>query len=454
MDESVTVSGYLGRFALVLLLVLANGFFVASEFALVGVRRSRVSTLAAGGSRSARHLLTILDQLDAYISATQLGITIASLALGWIGEATLTSLFEPVFIQLLPAAAATAAAHTVAIAVAFALITALHIVLGELAPKTLALQRAEAVALAVAKPMEIFYKLFRAPIWLLNEAGNLVVRLFGLRAMAGHGSVYSEEELRQLIELSHTGGQLQPGQRAILSRALDFSTLIARDAMIPRPAVEAVSETISLDELVARIRETGYSRIPVYRETLDQIVGVVHSKEVLAYWDNREEFALAAVMRPANFVPDSMRLDAVMRNMQEGHFHFAVVTDEHGGVEGIITLEDLLEEIVGEIEDEFDTEAQQLVQRRKDGSYLLDGLLPVRSANRRLGLALPEDGIYHTIAGFLMTQAGSVLREGDCISYGNAEFTIERADRHRIRSVKLTFKKSLTPSAELSARNA
>jgi len=453
MDGSETVLDYLVRLLVVVLLVLANGFFVAAEFALVGVRRSRVSTLASAGQRRAQRLLRVLDRLDAYISATQLGITLASLALGWIGEETLAYLFQPLFARVLPGAAAAAAAHSAAIALAFALITFLHIVLGELAPKTLALQRAEAVALAVARPMEIFYKVFKAPIWLLNEAGNLVVRLFGLEGAAGHTAVYSEEELRQLIDLSHKGGQLEAGQRAILSRALDFSDLTARDAMVPRPEVEAISETASLDEIVARIRESGYSRMPVYREALDNIIGVIHSKEVLDYWDDRTGFSSAAVLHPANFVPDTMRLDAVLRLMQEQHVHFAVVTDEYGGVEGIITLEDLLEEIVGEIRDEFDDEAQQLVQRRKDGSYLLDGALPVRSANRRLGLDLPEDTIYHTLAGFLMARAGRVLSQGDKIECGDAEFTVERADRHRIRSVKMALKGRLKPGAGSSAHN-
>jgi CBS domain containing-hemolysin-like protein len=451
MDESGSIASYLFRLAVVLLLVLANGFFVASEFALVGVRRSRVVTLVASGNRRAERLLAMLDHLDAYISATQLGITLASLALGWIGEETLASLFEPVFARALSPMAAAVAAHSAAIAVAFILITFMHIVFGELAPKTLALQRTEAVALAVTRPMELFYKIFRAPIWLLNETGNLVVRLLGLKATAGHAAVYSEEELRHLIDLSHKGGQIKPAQQMLLSRAMDFADLTARDAMIPRTQVEAVSEALSLDEIITRIRETGYSRLPVYRGSLDEIVGVIYSKEILTFWDNRAAFSLSAVLHPAHFVPDTVRLDAVLRRMQKERFHFAVVTDEHGGVEGIITLEDLLEEIVGEIQDEFDDEAQRLVQPQKDGSFLLDGSLPIRSANRRLGLDLPEDAIYHTLAGFLMTQAGRVLREGDKVEYESAEFTIERADRHRIRTVKLRMQRPQRPSASVSA---
>jgi CBS domain containing-hemolysin-like protein len=420
MDPGSMILGYAIRFGAVILLVLANGFFVAAEFALVGVRRSRIQTLATSGNRRAQRLLGMLDQLDAYISATQFGITIASLALGWVGESTLAHLFEPVLLRLLPEAAAATAAHTAAIAISFALITFLHIVLGELAPKTLALQRAEAVALAVGQPMKLFYRIFKAPIWLLNETGNIVVRLIGLEATASHASIYTAEELHHLIDQSSKGGQIKQSQGAILSRALEFTGLTVRYAMIPRTAVEAVSDQAPLDEIIRRIHDSGYSRLPVYRETLDNIVGVIHSKEVIAFWDNREDFQTDKVMHPVNFVPDTMRLDAVLKRMQEGRFHFAVVTDEHGGFEGIITLEDLLEEIVGEIEDEFDDEAQRLVQKLPDGSYLLEGTLPIRSANRRLGLSLPEDGVYHTLAGFLMTQAGRVLQQGDQVDYGDA----------------------------------
>lgn len=453
MDVGSTLTTYGLRLGVVLLLVLANGFFVAAEFALVGVRRSRVATLAGSGNRRAQRLLGVLDQLDAYISATQLGITIASLALGWVGESTLAHLFEPLFARILPGIAAAAATHTIAIAVAFGLITFLHIVLGELAPKTLALQRAEAVALAVARPMQIFHRVFRLPIWLLNEAGNVIVRLIGLEANAQHAAVYTTEELHHVIGLSQEGGQIKATQQAILARALEFSGLSVRAAMVPRTAVEAVADTVELDELVRRIHETGFSRLPVYRETLDNIVGIIHSKEVLRFWDNREGFSVGAVMYPVNFVPDTMRLDKVLRRMQEERFHVAIVTDEHGAFEGIITLEDLLEEIVGEIEDESDDLGQRMVQKLADGSYLLDGAVPVRSVNRRLGLGLPEEGVFHTLAGFLMTQAGRVLRQGDHVEYGDTQFTIEKSDRHRIRTVKVVVRNVMPARADASVHN-
>ena len=202
--------------------------------------------------------------------------------------------------------------------------------------------------------------------------------------------------------------------------------------------------------MVRRIHESGYSRLPVFRETPENIIGIIHSKEILRFWDDRASFALENVMHPVNYVPDTMRLDSALRKMQEERFHFAIVTDEHGAFEGIITLEDLLEEIVGEIEDEFD-EAHSMVQKLPDGSFLLEGMLPVRSANRRLGLGLPEEGIYHTLAGFLMAQAGRVLRQGDRVQYGDAEFIVEKSDRHRIRAVKLVIKTPVAASVDATA---
>ncbi len=249
--------------------------------------------------------------------------------------------------------------------------------------------------------------------------------------------MYTQDELRKVIELSHKGGQIKQSQRAILARALEFSGLTARAVMVPRTEVEAISESMSLDEIVARIRESGYSRLPVYRDSLDDVTGIIHSKEILAYWDNRDAFSIAAVLHPPVFIPDSMRLDAVLRTMQEGHFHFGIVTDEHGGVEGIITLEDLLEEIVGEIEDEFDVDIQQHIRRRPDGSYSVDGAAPLRLVNQKLSMHLPEDEIYNTIAGYLMARSGRVLREGDTVRVDDAEFVVEKADRHRIRTVRL-----------------
>jgi CBS domain containing-hemolysin-like protein len=416
----------------VLFLVLANGFFVASEFALVGVRRSRVETRAASGNRNARRLLGLLDHLNAYISATQLGITMASLALGWIGEPVVAHLLE----EPLKGRVSEAALHTISFAVAFTIITFLHIVLGELAPKTLALERAEKTALAIALPMELFYKLFRWPIRLLDWAGTRTVRLFGLHPSGEHASIYTEEELRGLIDVSRRSGQLKEEEQRLIEGVFEFSDAEVREAMVPRTEVVAVSAAASLEEARALFLTTGYSRLPVYRGRLDEVVGVLFRKDVdmgQARGGSPESLA-----RHPTFIPASASLGDALRQMQSSRVHLVFVVDEHGGLEGILTLEDLLEEIVGEIDDEYDEEVRAQIAEQPDGSFVLDGKLAVRDANRRFGLELPEEAGYTTVAGFLLAEAGRMLAEGDRVERAGAIFRIERVERQRIRLVRFT----------------
>lgn len=419
----------------VFLLVFANGFFVASEFALVGVRRSRVATLAAGGDARARRLLRLVDDLNAYISATQLGITLASLALGWIGEPAIAHLLEiPLSGRVSPAVL-----DTLAFTIAFTVITFLHIVLGELAPKTMALERAEKVALAIARPMELFYKTFRLPIRLLDWAGTRTVRLFGLHPSASHASIYTAEELRQLVDSSHKSGHLQADERRLLNRVFDFATAEVREAMIPRTSVVGLPLTATLFEAEQLFCETGYSRLPVFRKRLDDVVGVLFMKDLVTCLRGApEDFQLETRLHPPTFVPATARLGAVLGQMQSSRSHIAFVVDEHGGVEGIVTLEDLLEEIVGEINDEYDEEVRAQIVKEADGAYVLDGMLAVRDANRRLQLRLPEEAGYTTLAGFLLSKAGRLLRQGESINHEGARFTVERVDHRRIRRIRFT----------------
>jgi CBS domain containing-hemolysin-like protein len=423
---------------LVILLVLTNGFFVAAEFALVGVRRSRITTLAQNGDRRAKLLLELIDSLNAYISATQLGITMASLALGWIGE--------PVFAHLLEAPlkgrVSDAVLDTIAFAVAFTLITFLHIVLGELAPKTLALERTEKIALLVSGPLHLFYKVFLWPIRLLDWAGTRTVRLFGLHPSGEHASVYTPEEIRQLVNTSREGGFLGADQQKLIDRAFDFRETEVREVMIPRTAVSALPLAATLDETKKAFRETGYSRMPVYRERLDDVVGIIFRRDVEPFLENpNQPFAVQALMHPPVFIPDVAQVGSVLKQMQANRTHLVCVVDEHGGLEGIITLEDLLEEIVGEIADEFDEEVRSQITREGD-SYVLSGRLVVRDANRVLKLQLPERDGFNTIAGFLMAQAGRLLQEGESVDFNGCKFVIERLEGRRIRRVRLTLPKS------------
>jgi len=420
---------------IVLFLVAANAFFVASEFALVAVRRSRVAAMMESGNRRASILLELLDNLNSYISATQLGITMASLALGWVGEPAVAKLLE---IPLSGVVSETLR-HAISFAVAFTSITFLHIVLGELAPKTLALERAEQVAMTIAWPMRIFHKLFHWPIILLDHAGRFAVRILGFRTLSGHSSVYTVAELRQIIDVSHKSGTLETDEKHLLHRVFEFSDSEVQQVMIPRRAVTALPITATLQETWQAFHTLGYSRIPVYRDQLDNIAGIVVRRDLEPFLsqEHNNEFRLEQLLHPPKFIPAGAQLSVALKQMQSSRSHMAFVVDEYGGLEGIVTLEDLLEEIVGEIEDEFD-EVPPAKIVEENGSYLLDGMLSVRDVNITFGLYVPEDAPYTTIAGFLLAQAGHLMNQGESITYNNARFTVESVDRRRILRVRLT----------------
>ena len=417
----------------VVILVAANGFFVASEFSLVGVRRSRIEALAAAGSRSAKRVLRLIDNLNAYISATQLGITLASLGLGWLGEPAIAHLLE----GPLSGRVSEGALHAISFGVAFAIITFLHIVFGELAPKTMALERTERVALAIGWPMEEFYRVLYWPIRLLDWAGTKTVRLFGMHATAEHASIYTEEEIRNLIEISQKSGHLRPEERRLIQRVFEFSDTLVREAMVPRTGIAAISIDCSLEDIRDGFQKHGYSRLPVYDGSLDNVVGFIHSKDLMPFLLKPEAFQLEYVLQPPMYIVDTARLEDVLRQMQKAKSHFGFVIDEHGGIEGIITLEDLLEEIVGDISDEHDEEVNEQITKVDDRTYLLDGALAVRDLNKRLKCALPESESYITIGGFLMTEAGHVLQPGELIEHDGLKFYVEKVERRRVLRVKL-----------------
>lgn len=420
--------------ALVVFLVLANGFFVASEFALVGVRRSRIAALADGGDARAVRLLRLLDHLSAYVSATQLGITLSSLALGWIGEPAVAHLLE----IPLRGRVSEPVLEAIAFAVAFSLITVLHIVLGELAPKTLALERAEKTALAIAAPMEMFYRVFQWPIRGLDWAGTSTVRLFGLHPSREHGSIYTEEELRHLIDASRQSGEVGVDEQRMINRVFDFTDAEVREAMVPRMSVKGLPITASFEETKHTVRESGFSRLPVYREQLDDIVGVLFRRDLEPFLElpSTDGFSLEALVHPPLYVPVTARLGPVLKRMQAAQTHLAFVVDEYGGVEGIVTLEDLLEEIVGEINDEFDDEVRAQIVH-EGNSYLLDGMLAVRDANRKLDLNLPENGPFTTLAGFVLTQFGRLPQTGETFEYNRFRFAVAKLEGRRIRRISM-----------------
>src|SRR5687768_13835037 len=420
------------KFLSVIVLVAANGFFVAAEFALVGVRTSRIETMVASGNRAAKRLMGLLKNLNAYLSACQLGITLASLALGWIGEPAVARLLEAPLAGL-----PDSVRHGIAFAIAFSIITTLHIVLGEQAPKLMGLAVAEKVALATALPLQLFYKVFSLPIRALDWASVRIVQLLGIKATAEHASTYTEEELRRLIDISREKGHLRAEERKLIHRVFEFSDTLVREAMVPRTEMASLPYTNDLEQITKAFEQHRYSRLPVYKETLDDVCGFVHSKDVMPCLLHPEKFKIEDVLQPPLYVVDTARLEHVLRQMQKAKMHFGFVVDEHGGLEGIITLEDLLEEIVGDISDEHDEEVNEQITEIDEHNYLLDGGLAVRDLNRRLKLSVPESEAYTTIGGFLMTAAGHVLHEGEDVQYNGLLFHVEKVERRRLEQVRL-----------------
>lgn len=435
--ESESASVILIKLSAVVLLVLINGFFVAAEFALVSSRRSRIEAKAAEGNKGADVALKLLDNPTMFISAVQLGVTLASLALGWLGEPTIAHFLEPLADRIAPAGTVNYVAHGIAIAIAFTCITFLHVTFGELIPKMFALENAESFATFASRPLQLFAKTFWPFLWIFNRAGAFFGKLLGLKSSLEHASVYTEEEIRQLVQLSQKSGHLNEEEQKLINQVFEFSETTVKEAMIPRTEIAFIQENATLEEIARAFRQHGYSRLPVCRESLDDIAGVIHSKDVMSYLLRPKAFKLERVIQKPVYVVDTARLEDVLRQMQKEKFHFGFVVDEHGGVEGIITLEDLLEEIVGDISDEHDEEVNEQITETSEGSYVLDGGLAVRDLNRRLGLNLPVSEAYTTVAGFLMSESGQILSEGEQVRFNGHTFKVEKVEKRRITKVRM-----------------
>ncbi len=435
---SISLTEAVIEFILIFFIVGLNAFFVASEFSLVSVRRTRIETKAEEGSGGAKAALRLLDNPTQFISAVQLGVTLASLALGVIGEPTIARIIEPYAERLASEGTAAIIAHGAGVALAFATITFFHVVFGELVPKMFALEKAESFALIAARPLELFAKVFAPILWILNLVGGAVGKLLGLKSSLEHASVYTEEEIRQLVNLSEQSGHLNLEEKTLINRVFEFSETTVKEAMIPRTEIVGIPDTANLEEIAKAFREHSYSRLPVYGDSLDDIRGVLHGKDVMQYLLVKPRmFKLERVLKKPFYVVDTARLEDVLRQMQKEKFHFGFVVDEHGGVEGIITLEDLLEEIVGDISDEHDEEVNEQIHQQPGGGYLLDGATAVRDVNKRLELNLPIDESYTTVAGFLMSEAGQILEEGATVPFNGHIFKVEKVDKRRILQVRM-----------------
>ncbi|MBO0793466.1 MAG: HlyC/CorC family transporter [Ktedonobacteraceae bacterium] len=434
------ISSLLGVLA-VFALVAANGFFVAAEFALVKVRVTRIDQLASEGHGTAKVVQKQIQSLDTYIAATQLGITLASLALGWIGEPSLAHLVEPLFGWF--GGAAEGVSHSVAVIISFSLITAFHIVLGELVPKAIALQRDESTALFVARPLLIFSRVFRPFILLMNGVGNSVVRFLGLRAASGeHASVHSVEELEMLVAQSRKAGILEYQEEMLLRQVFDFEDKTARQVMIPRSEVIGVPTTISFDELRQILTSERYTRYPVYKDSIDSVIGMVHLKDLVEYITApgiRKTFDIRQLMRPVLAVPETTSIGTMLTQMQRQRMHLAVVIDEYGTTAGIVTMEDIVEEIVGEVQDEFDTRLEGVrpeVEVLADGTSSVDGLMSLVDFAERFGVKI---GAAHaqTIGGYVIEELDRLPQAGDELQLSNYRVRVEEIDHRRVARVKV-----------------
>ena len=431
--DHLTLGDIVLRLFAVILLVLANAFMVAAEFALVGARKSRIDALAARGNATARVVQHTISHLDRYISATQLGITLASLGLGWIGEATLAGLFDQALAAFgyeLPGVAVHSAA---AITSAFLVITFLHIVLGELMPKSLALLHPEVVSMWVVRPLRLFAQIMTPFIWLLNGTANGLLKLIGLRPVEEAARVHSPEELRLLVMQTSAHGLLDESDRAMLAGVFDFHFKKARDVMRPRTEIVALQVDASEAEVWEILHRERYSRYPVYGDSLDDILGVLLAKDLWLH-DRSKPFTLREFLREPLMVPDTRPAERVLDDLRRTRAHMAIVLDEYGGTAGLVTMEDLVEEVVGDIADEYDPATRSAMV--SDGVLELAGTMSLIDVRSDHGIPIPE-GSWSTLGGYVFSRLGRLPRVGDRVKFPGGELEVVAMDGRRVAAVRV-----------------
>lgn len=430
------------QIALVIIIVLINGFFVASEFALVAVRRTRIDQLAAEGSSSAAVVQRALRDLDRYIAATQVGITIASLLLGGIGEPALHRILHPFFYKIGLPEQGTFTSTAVATGLAYFIMTALHVIVGELMPKSIALQKSENTSLFIGRPMLLFARLATPLIWLLNGTGNWLLRLIGMEAKSEHSAVHSPEELDLLFTQSHQGGQLTETERDILHRVVKFSDLTAREVMVPRVEMQGLPVEIPRRDLVNFVYGQPHTRVPVYSGSLDDVVGIAHLKDLVRFvasleldGDGDAMINLSSMVREVARVPETLTIDRLLIEFKKRGQQMAIVIDEYGGTSGLLTMGDLLSQAFGEVRDEFDEQKPE-VELRSDGRIVLPGKTLIDEANERFGLGFPDDEA-DTVAGLVLAELGRPATVGDEVVVHGAQLRVESVERLRITSISV-----------------
>ena len=415
------------------LLILLNGFFVAAEYALVTARRTRIIELHHQGNKRARAVLRITGDPPQFIAAMQLGVTLTSLGIGALGEHALSKAFD------------TWMATALAVVLAYLILTFFHVVVGELVPKGLALGHAEGTALWVSAPVRAFFTLFSPLVWVLRKATDAILHVLGLESPGAERDPLSEAELRMLLSRSSEQGEIEHEEQQMIDKVFVFGDKEAADVMVPRPEVVAVSLSIPPEQALKAVLESPYTRYPVYRESIDDIVGVLHVRDLFTAVHDRSivDVHLEEIVRPAYVVPETKDLASLLQEFRKTNNHFAIVVDEYGGTAGICTLEDLLEEIVGEIEDEFDVAEEQIEQVDED-NYRIDGMFPIDEFNSRFGTDLPDED-FHTLGGFVFGQLGRAPEPGDDVTYDGMRFDVLEVEGNRIEKLAVEFSERPQP---------
>lgn len=418
----------------VAVLIALTAFFVASEFAIVKIRSTQLEPHLEKGKKSAFHAKKVVSHLDEYLSACQLGITITALGIGRLAEPTFEKMLHPFFEGMVPATMVT----TLAVIISFGFATFLHVVIGELAPKTIAIQKAEQVTLLIARPLVWFYRLLYPFIWLLNGSARILIRILGFKPMSEHEVTHSEEELRLIISDSYRGGEINQSEFKYVSKIFDFDDRLAKEIMVPRTEISAISIEDSLEDNLAIMREEKFTRYPVVNGDKDNILGIVNIREVLTDIvspEVTEEIVLENYIRPVISVIESIPINDLLVEMQKKQIHMSILFDEYGGTAGLITAEDIIEEIVGEIRDEFDVEEDPLVRKIDEDHYLLDGKTLISDVNKLLNIELSEEEV-DTIGGWVLTEKYDI-EVGGMMIFGKYQFTVKAFDGHQIKLIEV-----------------
>jgi putative hemolysin len=436
------------RVFLILLLVAANAFFAAAEFSLVSLRDTRIQQLVEARRIGARTVQRLHQRLDEVVNGVQLGITLTSLTLGWIGEPTLAHIIEPLLGRV---PHASVYAHTIGIVLTLTLITYLHVLLGELVPKTLALQQSERVALAVAAPMDFFLTITKPFLYFMSKSGGFVLRLFGSKDVR-RGAIHSPDELKLIVTASRQVGQIPEFQEEMIHSALELDSVAVRQVMVPRPDIFSLPADLTLDEALARVVEEQHSRVPVYDQQRgrEHIIGVLYSKDLMRWMRLRftlspnqavssriAKMQVSQIMRNVLVVPETMALTDLLSEFKQRKRHLAVVVDEFGSTAGVVTVEDVLEQLVGEIEDEFDIPPATPPTLEEETTLVLEGSVSIRDLESQYGLVLPHDGGFETLAGFVLARLQKIPAVGDTFDFEGHRYTVEEMEAHRIAKVKI-----------------